>query len=815
MNKKKLKNAYAAEDYPKEVLDRRRELYSKLEEEREKGKYAFIKYDKLVIKEGKPGNEKRKREASSSPNVTEQPRKQQSTTKTHRLNAFDVMRNRCNSLSTPNSPKNSTEDEIDKFYKDLESAHTMSDENVIVMGDFNAKIGCPKSDHYPVMGKHGYGVRNERGKIIKLSLYQSSKSVPKRCGHCNTAILLVVTSLCSLYVYSTHPLCTCTPTWILLRIIENNLQEALKLDKGMGCEIPKLDPFSKEVTKFDKKLPKIKCQGQDWVKCYHSKCRVMDAIKHLYEDIICTFRDILYQSDHEYTFGPPKKVGGDEIYELKESDHVKVLCVGSKKGNNIKAEYWSGNILGFRPVSPLPSPPGREDAFNVVIFGFDSTSRNGFIRRMKKSWQVLKELGYTVMEGYNVVGDATPWALFPILLGKTELELPDVRIGKDSGSLLESLPFIFYKLKQDGYRTAYFEDMPKIGTFQYRFTGFHRQPTDHYLRSFYLEEFIKRPSPFHWLTDRTKYYCVGDTPQFKVMMNITEQFLELDGKRFIFTFIADITHDEFNLIENADDDTATLLHSLMSKAEDTLIVVMGDHGIRHAKVRNTFQGKLEERLPLLALRLPARLARARPHAQRALQHNARALTTPHDLHSTILDVLDMRQHWNPYKVPGADYTRALTMLEAIPRNRSCSEAGIEPHWCACLAWHNVSTNDPLYEKTAHALLNYINSLVATVGDRCIPRTLTSTSWVLRANRRLELKNAHGFGGKTKVANENYQVKIIVGPGHGIYEASMTYLVNEDKFMIHTRDISRTNAYRSEPDCISKTHPHLDPYCYCR
>lgn len=101
-NKKKLINAFISEDYPKEVLDRRRELQSQLKEEREKGNYVYINYDKLVIKEGKTGNEKRKRDLSSSPSAIEQPRKQQLTAKTNRLNAFDLMRNRSNSLPTAN-----------------------------------------------------------------------------------------------------------------------------------------------------------------------------------------------------------------------------------------------------------------------------------------------------------------------------------------------------------------------------------------------------------------------------------------------------------------------------------------------------------------------------------------------------------------------------------------------------------------------------------------------------------------------------------------------------------------------------------------
>ncbi|GBP82891.1 hypothetical protein EVAR_59343_1 [Eumeta japonica] len=38
----------------------------------------------------------------------------------------------------------------------------MVEGKVVVMGEFNAKIGCTEMDYYPVMGKHGYGVLNEK-----------------------------------------------------------------------------------------------------------------------------------------------------------------------------------------------------------------------------------------------------------------------------------------------------------------------------------------------------------------------------------------------------------------------------------------------------------------------------------------------------------------------------------------------------------------------------------------------------------------------------------------------------------------------------
>lgn len=55
---------------------------------------------------------------------------------------------------------------------------------------------------------------------------------------------------------------------------------------------------------------------------------------------------------------------------------------------------------------------------NVLMFGFDSLSRNMFIRKMPQSYHYMKEsLNAIVLQGYNIVGDGTPQALIPILTG--------------------------------------------------------------------------------------------------------------------------------------------------------------------------------------------------------------------------------------------------------------------------------------------------------------------------------------------------------------------------------------------------------------
>lgn len=99
--KKNLKDGYISEDYTKEVLEKRKSLQPQLIEERKKGNIAYLKFDKIIIKgKNNTSNEKRKRETSTSPENNNQPRKQQTfmPSNVNRLNAFDLMRIRSNSL---------------------------------------------------------------------------------------------------------------------------------------------------------------------------------------------------------------------------------------------------------------------------------------------------------------------------------------------------------------------------------------------------------------------------------------------------------------------------------------------------------------------------------------------------------------------------------------------------------------------------------------------------------------------------------------------------------------------------------------------
>ncbi|XP_026317900.1 uncharacterized protein LOC113228750 [Hyposmocoma kahamanoa] len=538
-------------------------------------------------------------------------------------------------------------------------------------------------------------------------------------------ISFVLHTLCEI---ETLPKLSSSNTTDTRRNIEIYLEKSLELDNGTVCQIPQLNPFSPEIMKFDKKLPQIVCTQQAWVKCHLSKCQVIPSILKSVPYVKCTYRNIIYLDDALYYVSKMMTdIEGAGVYVLEDSDHVMVNCSGIYR---YIRTYWEGVAAGFRKAVEMPPlvPPGREDTVNVLIFAFDSLSRNGFIRKMPDSYKFLKfVLNATILTGFNVVGEATVATVLPLLTGRTEWDFPESR--KSSGcKRFNTSELIFHKVKLDGYRTAYFEDQPDIGTFQFRFNGFIERPADHYLYDFY-----KVLNRLRYLdTGDDALHCIGDIPKYEFIMKITEQYFKLDGKKFCFSFTANPSHDDFNKITSADTAFVRFLQQFRSDGHlrNTLLLVMGDHGVRYEKVRATVQGKLEHRLPLMAIVLPEKLLAKRPEIESALQSNEDVLTTPYDIYATILDAIDMREHWNPYKIKGAHLTRGLTLFEPIPRTRLCSEAGIETHWCACIRWEPVPPTDSKYHRVAASLVNHINFLTEPLRMKCAKRKLISISYVL-------------------------------------------------------------------------------------
>ncbi|XP_052740764.1 uncharacterized protein LOC128198599 [Bicyclus anynana] len=127
-NKKSLINSnyYIKEDYPPKVLAIRKELQEKANEERDKGKRVYIKYDKLIILPQKVSQEplqsRYKRNISVTPPSNQKKHQEKNLTHLHKKHTLQ-------SYWTPKQTLNSSSNETFLSPKPTTSFHTATDQN--------------------------------------------------------------------------------------------------------------------------------------------------------------------------------------------------------------------------------------------------------------------------------------------------------------------------------------------------------------------------------------------------------------------------------------------------------------------------------------------------------------------------------------------------------------------------------------------------------------------------------------------------------------------------------------------------------------
>ena len=286
----------------------------------------------------------------------------------------------------------------------------------------------------------------------------------------------------------------------------------------------------------------------------------------------------------------------------------------------------------------------------------------------------------------------TTAAVIPLLTGQTQLELPEVSKGGKNSTYVDIYPLIWDDYAKNGYVTMFAEDTPTIATFNLKLNGFDKQPTDHYMRNL-------------WNAVKVKHNCLGSRPVHRVMLDYLMDYMTKyrDVPHFGFSFLVGLTHDNINPLKLMDYD----LYRFMSYAKqdgllnNTIILLFGDHGSRYAQIRQSLQGKLEERLPFFSITMPDWIARRYPGLYANLVKNKNRLLTPFDAHETLKSVLH-------YSVkPGNGKRRGLSIFNEIPKVRTCADAHIAPHWCSCLTWEPANLEKVKFSETLNIYGQYL------------------------------------------------------------------------------------------------------------
>ncbi|GAB6024063.1 hypothetical protein CHUAL_008776 [Chamberlinius hualienensis] len=590
------------------------------------------------------------------------------------------------------------------------------------------------------------------------------------------------------------------------------------------CSLPKLEPNSSVLDKYFHDVPPLRCsQEENWVCVSDGYAKLCDNFvrSNPQATVKCTYEFIERQDDHNNRISTVVKDVNRPVKLVSDFFHVSCELINGDEKRNWRNLMSGIADLGEEFTQPKQFPSDSL-GLNVLIFGFDSLSHMSYMRKLPKTYKYLTSvLDAVVLNGYNIVGDGTPQALIPIFTGFTELELPEVRKRKSEANYVNVYPFIWNDYRDAGYVTAYTEDQAFIGTFTYRLRGFNDQPTTHYGRPFYLE--VDKVQTEHGK------FCLAATPRHKIFLDYVEDFFDHYSKRpkFFFGFHAELSHDDYNLVGLVDNDLVTFLQSFKDKGHlnNTLLIMMSDHGHRFSELRETQQGKQEERLPFFSFIFPPNFKTQHPKAWANINRNVNKLTTPFDIYPTLKDVLKYTSEQESNINEKRPLPRSISLFQKVPTSRSCADAGIEPHWCTCLHMEPVPTSDPVTNKVTAALIQFINDLTAPFRSIChevqalkvvqVDRYIPHRA-LLKYKKNSDYDGFVGdFSDNTYVSKVTYFVKVVTTPGDGHFEATLSHDVESDQFKADERSISRVNAYGNSSHCIAQSQHHLHKYCYCR
>ncbi|KAJ8297772.1 hypothetical protein KUTeg_024303 [Tegillarca granosa] len=549
------------------------------------------------------------------------------------------------------------------------------------------------------------------------------------------------------------------------------------------------------------------------------------AVKNYgYSDISCTYSSIERKgnSDSQVIFKPEVKM---RFPEYLKSDFALITCSNHELVTVHKQLHSTIDTKTALQKRNLSSE--SEDRLSVVIFGVDSLSRLTAIRTLNKTLHCLKnDLDGYIFKGQTKVGRNTLPNIIPLMTGRTQASF-NVRPPFD----FTNVPFIWNNFSRKGYATFFSEDDPDLAVFNSDNDGFQMQPTDHYMRPFYLAmKNINAVSHDNVIDNNLHFlkhikigkssFCYGNLPKHSLLIEYYKTFMTTyAGKcKFAFSWLTELRHNSQKIFRLADNDFSDFLKWLKENKhlENAILIFMGDHGSNFGAIRNTFIGRIEERMPFFSLVLPEHIKRKYPDIHKNLQDNTHRLTTVFDVHETIKDILN--KNFIPRKINVENVPRGISLFSKIPRSRTCLQAGIPEQHCACYSSSNISTEDPDVKKFGSIIVNYINKILSDVQQKCHKLTLHEIKHaesILSGFKRVEQAETFTFRrffSKPDVENvKRYLVLIETIPGNGLFEATVDY--KQDGAIDFIGQILRTNTYGNQSRCI--TNFTYKEYCYCR
>ena len=600
-----------------------------------------------------------------------------------------------------------------------------------------------------------------------------------------------------------------------------------------ACIIPQLDPYDPSIMKFVWDPEPLLCdrvpslmyvdtggilQLNTSAASYYDidisklKCEYRICSRHLDDDHV-TFSSAV-------TFTPPVYVNSDFFSVACSDVHGKTVY-----------ERLLTNIVSIKPQSKKSILQESENNLSVVLFGLDSVSRSCAIRKLPKTFRFLTEtLGSYDFKGHMKVGENTLPNLVPLYTGRRAWS-DEFPVTDYAHQPFDSFPFIWKNFSDAGYVTMYAEDMAEISTFNYLTKGFIHPPTDHYMRPYWIaiadQVRYKLGYVLRYFENKninlqkSSAMCYGDTPHHVTQVDYLKRFIQkYSGKRkFALSFLTEIAHEYPNFLSYGDEVFLEFFRWMKASGEleNTVLIFFSDHGARIDEIRNTFVGRIEERMPVVIVYIPEHIREKFPALHKNMQLNTKRLSTNFDLHQTMLDIVH-GSFENPSTSYFVDRARGISLFRPLPESRSCADAWIPEDYCACYTSSpvNVSTNQ-IVSMVAKEMVENLNSRLYSE-PKCVELELFSVQEAEQINHGLQHSRTENTGislfqffKPEEKSTLRFLVVIETVPGHAIFEATYDFDNSQGNGRL-VGDIVRVNKYGSQGNCISDKR--LRPLCYC-
>nr|XP_016945193.1 uncharacterized protein LOC108021141 [Drosophila suzukii] len=582
-----------------------------------------------------------------------------------------------------------------------------------------------------------------------------------------------------------------------------------------GCRISSTAALSEFAKNFMDPIEPIVCQmaqlmiaetvgGRNYLKRNISESGLFSCCRvRRWKDVSCIYREFLRVDDAHNRY--------KSFMFFKLSERIRYLEVGAGQ-QNIRTWCWVdfGRIIFHDVLFFLPPPlkasnsSALKEKLSVMILGVDSISHMHYLRYFLQVADFIEHLPlpHTEFWGYNRIALNTYPNLMPLVSGLNVLEMEESCYNGRPN--FDNCSFLWDEFKKAGYFTIFSEDTDTAGLFIYRKKGFKKQPTDIYMRPQMIE--IESHSSYRTTLDQkcSGHRLYGDLYYEFVLKLIPH----LRVPFFSFLWNMDGIHDYFPYAKFVDKEYLNILTRLYEEGvmEHTLILFMGDHGLRFDKFARTAPGQHEMSQPLLIAFYPEWMKKKFPLAMSNFQRNARRLITTFDLHETLKDVVNLDQLTDASVKNRTLYlekSRGISLFLPIPEGRNCRSVEIPRHYCLCNELSTMSTHKSIVQEAARFAVDRINELIKPY-PQCQKLKL------------MEIRAAYQAKDETRGDYKLSQilVRLRTTPGNGNFDATIvtTLLNGERKSLKLGGPVTRTDKYGHQSYCVQNYR--IEMYCYC-